>query len=80
MCISKQYLTLLLHVFGFPCGSAGKESPAMWETWVQSLGQEDSPGEGIPTPELWLGEFHGLYGPWGHRESDRVTFNFTWMF
>ena len=27
---------------GFPCGSAGKESPAMWETWVQFLGWEDS--------------------------------------
>ena len=23
------------------CGSAGKEQPAMWETWVQSLGSED---------------------------------------
>jgi len=28
---------------GFPDGSDGKESAcnAMWETWVQSLGQED---------------------------------------
>jgi len=26
---------------GFSCGSAGKESPAMWETWVQSLCWED---------------------------------------
>ena len=25
----------------FPCGSAGKESPAMWETWVWSLSWED---------------------------------------
>ena len=25
----------------FPCGSAGKESAARWETWVQSLGWED---------------------------------------
>ena len=23
-----------------------KNPPAMWETWVQSLGWEDSPGEG----------------------------------
>ena len=23
-----------------------KNPPAMWETWVQSLGQEESPGEG----------------------------------
>jgi len=26
---------------GFPCGSAGKDPPAMWETWVRSLGWED---------------------------------------
>ena len=25
----------------FPGGSDGKESGTMWETWVQSLGQED---------------------------------------
>ena len=25
----------------FPGGSDGKESPAMWETWVQSVGWED---------------------------------------
>ena len=26
---------------GFSCGSAGKESAAMWETWVWYLGWED---------------------------------------
>ena len=26
---------------GFPGDSDGKESPAMWETWLQSLGWED---------------------------------------
>ena len=26
---------------GFPGGSDGKASPAMWETWVRSLGWED---------------------------------------
>ena len=34
---------------GFPCGSAGKEPPAMWETWVQSLGWEDPLEEGKAT-------------------------------
>ena len=24
----------------------------------------------LPTPVLWPGEFHGLYGPWGRKESD----------
>ena len=23
-----------------------------------------------PTPVFWPGEFHGLYSPWGHKESD----------
>ena len=30
-----------MSVRGFPGVSAGKESPAMQETWVQSLGRED---------------------------------------
>ena len=34
---------------GFPCGSAGKNPPAMWETCVQSLGLEDSLEEGMAT-------------------------------
>ena len=26
--------------------------------------------ERLPTPVFWPGEFHGLYRPWGHKESD----------
>ena len=26
--------------------------------------------ERLPTPVFWPGEFHGLYGPWDHKESD----------
>ena len=26
--------------------------------------------ERLPTPVFWPGEFHGLYGPWGHKELD----------
>ena len=35
---------------------------AMWETWAQSLGWEDSleKGMGLPTPVFWPREFHGL--------------------
>ena len=48
-----------------------KNPPAMQETLVQSLGQEDPWRRGrLPTPVFWLGEFHGLYNPWGHKESD----------
>ena len=33
-------------IWGIPGGSGGKESACvMWETWIQSLGWEDSPGE-----------------------------------
>ena len=35
---------------GFPCGSAGKNPPAMWETWVQSLGWEDPLEKGTGYP------------------------------
>ena len=33
--------------------------PAMWETWVQSLGWEDPLEEGMATHSSILGEFHG---------------------
>ena len=26
--------------------------------------------ERLPTPVLWHGDLHGLYGPWGHKELD----------
>ena len=28
--------------------------------------------ESLPTPVFWPGEFHGLYSPWGHKESDKT--------
>ena len=51
---------------GFPCGLTGKES-------THGAGNRGSiPGrrERLPTPVFWPGEFHGLYSPWGHKESD----------
>ena len=51
-----------------------KNPPAIWETWVLSLGREDCLEKGKATHSLvfWPGEFHGLYSPspWGHKESD----------
>ena len=32
-----------------------KNPPAMWETWVQSLGWKDSPGEGNSYPLQYSG-------------------------
>ena len=48
-----------------------KNLPAMWETQIRSLGGEDPLEKGkATTPVFWPGEFHGLYSPWGHKESD----------
>ena len=48
-----------------------KYPPAMWETWVRTLGWEDPLEKGmLPTPVFWPGEFHGLYSPWRGNESD----------
>ena len=58
---------------GFTHGSAGKES--MWlqcgrhgfDPWVGKIPWRRKQ---LPTPIFWPGEFHGLYSPWGRKESD----------
>ena len=54
-----------------------KYLPTMWETWVQSLGQEDPLEKGMATYSSilawriqWTEEPGRLYSPWGHKESD----------
>ena len=53
-----------------------KNPPAMQETWVQSLGQEDPWRRAWQlTPVFLHGESHGQrilvgYSPWGHKESE----------
>ena len=48
-----------------------KNPPAMQETSVQFLGQEDPlRREGLPTPVFWPGEFHGLYSPHDRKQLD----------
>ena len=50
-----------------------KNPPTMWETWVQSLGWEDTLEEGVAThSSILAGESHGQrslvgYSPWGCR-------------
>ena len=52
--------------------------PTMWETWVQSLGQEDPLEKEMTTHSSSLaGKSHGLrslvgLSPWGHKESDKT--------
>ena len=49
-----------------------KNLPAMWETWVWSLGWEDSPGEGNGYPLQYSGLENYRYSPWDHKESERT--------
>ena len=47
-----------------------------WRTCLHSAGSIPATGkipwrrEQLPTPVFWPGEFHGLYSPWGRKESD----------
>jgi len=47
--ISHLLYQFLCQWMGFSCGSAGKESAARWETWVQSPGWEDPLEKGKAT-------------------------------
>ena len=55
-----------------------KNLPAMWETWVRSLGQEDSLEKGMATHSSILAwriswkEESGSYSPWDRKESDTI--------
>ena len=59
---------------GFPYGSAGKESTYNagdpgFDPWVGKIPRRR---ERLPTPVFWPGEFHRLYSPWVHKDSDRT--------
>ena len=48
-----------------------KNLPAVPETWVRSLGWDyPQRRERLLTSVFWPGELHGLYSPWGRKESD----------
>ena len=57
---------------GFACSSAGKQSAndAGDQGSISGLGKILWRRERLPTPVFWPGEFHGLYSPWGRKESD----------
>ena len=49
-----------------------KNPPAMWETWIQSLGWEDPLEKGKTTPSsvlAWRLPWT-VNSPWGHKRSD----------
>ena len=43
------FISLKYSALGFPDGSVVKNPPAMWQTWVPSLGWEDPLEEGMVT-------------------------------
>ena len=55
----------------FPGGSVVKNPPAIRETWVQSLGQED-PLEKEMATSILAWETPWTEEPWGLKESDRT--------
>ena len=63
--------TYLIHYWASLVAQLVKSPLAMQETWVRSLGWEDPlEKRKATTPIFWPGEFHGLYSPWGRKESD----------
>ena len=56
---------------GFPGGSAGKESTCNAQPGIHPwVGKIPWRSEWQPTPVFWPAEFHGLYSPCGHKDSD----------
>ena len=60
-----------------------KNLPAIQETWFNPwVSKVPRRRERLPTPVFWLREFHGLYNPWGHKESDMsewLSLTLYWM-
>ena len=51
-----------------------KNSPAMWETWIQSLGLENPLEKGKATHSSILAwRIPWTDSPWGHKESDTTA-------
>ena len=68
----KTSIKICLLNLGFPDTSVGKESACNSGDpssipWVKEIRWRR---ERLPTPVFWPGESHGLYSPWGHKESD----------
>ena len=67
------YILLNYSIYaGFPGSPDGKESACNVGDLglIPGLGRFPWRRERLPTPVFWPGEFHRLYSPWGHKESD----------
>ena len=71
-------INTVLCYMGFPCGSGGEESACNVGDLgsIPGLGRPSGEGKGYPLQYSGLGKFHGLYSPWGHKESDTTDFHF----
>ena len=73
--INWEYMLFTYSMFGASLvAQMVKSPPAMWETWVWSLGWEDPLEEGVATQYSCLKNLHGQrslagYNPWGSKES-----------
>ena len=58
--------------WGFLCGSDGKVSACNAGDLgsIPGLGKSPGEGKGYPLQYSGLEKFHGLYSPWGHKDSD----------
>ena len=68
-----------LLLWAFLVAQLVKNLPAMQETWVQFLGQEDPLEKGMPTHSSildwripWTEKPGRLYSPWGRKESHKT--------
>ena len=59
-------------MYNFPGGSEVKVSASNAGDLgsIPGLGRSPWRRERLPSPVFWPGEFHGLYSPWGRKESD----------
>ena len=73
----------LQYSWASPVAQPVKNSPAMWEICVCSLGWDYPLKEGMAThSSIWPGEVHGLYSAWAHKESDtteQLSLSVSWL-
>ena len=59
-------------MLNFPGSSVGTESACNAGDLglIPGLGRSVGEGNWLPISVFWPGEFHGLYSPWGRKESN----------
>ena len=85
LCLLHWQVGSLSLVLGFPVAQLVKNPPAMWETWVWSLGWEAPLEKGMAThSSILVWRIPGtVYSPWGRKESDTteqlsLTYFYHW--